>query len=319
MNYNTIVKLAKNVKAYVEKHNKFPTSTTIDGVKYNYGQYAYYFANFIVNSGRKVADKQVKNPSNPTGDHIEEKVTASDFKDQAKRIVQFIKQNGKAPNYVTTVKSKKKIRPRDYIYAFAKIVVFYSTHTRMPNTCEYTSKIYKSSSKPSKKKKGHSTVHGCDNMGQNTSYYCGDHSLQEIFRNLTGKVVKQSTLAKVCGTTTSGTDHQGLLTGIAWFNKTYHTNLNAKWVNFSELGWKGIQKIIESDNQDCLIHNLYRRKWGHYEVVNSLSKNNIKVQNSLGDHCGSCYCGYVENRSPAEYLSYINGISQKSVLVVTRK
>jgi len=30
------------------------------------------------------------------------------------------------------------------------------------------------------KKYGHSNKKGCDNMGQNTSYYCACHSFQEV-------------------------------------------------------------------------------------------------------------------------------------------
>lgn len=322
MKFKEIVTLATKFKTSVEKNHTFPAKITMNGKTYNYGTIGYYFTEFIKNGGKEVKDKTIKNNSDSAGVTINEKIKESDFKDQIKRISQFIQQNGKLPNNVTTVVSKKKVKPQDYIYAFSKIVVFYGTNYRFPAYCTYNSSVYTKKSTPKKKtssKYGHATKHGCDNMGQNTPYYCGCHSLQEIFRNLTGKVVPQKTIAKICGTTSAGTDHNGLNTCVAWFNKRYDFKLKVTWKNFSDIGWNGVKKIVESDNQDCLIHNLYRNKYGHYEVVNGVSSNNIKVQNSLGDKCtSSCYCGYVENRSPSEYRSYIAGISQKSIMIITR-
>ena len=167
------------------------------------------------------------------------------------------------------------------------------------------------------KKYSHATKSGCDNMGQNNSVYCGPHSLQEVFRNLTGIVVPQSTIAGWCGTTSAGTSHAGLESGVAKFNSKYGKKLKVQWKNFSDLGWSGIDKIVKSSNQDCIIHNLYRNQWGHYEVVNAVSSN-VTVQNSLGSTCSSgCYCGYIEYRSQSTFTYYINGISQKSVMVIT--
>ena len=33
--------------------------------------------------------------------------------------------------------------------------------------------------------------------------------------------------------------------------------------------------------------------------------------------CGNGYCGYIESRSRSTQLSYINGISQKSICIIT--
>lgn len=313
MNTKTIIGIASVIKVSIEKHHTFPKTVTVDGKKYNYGSCAYYLTEYIKNGGKEVANKTVKNNQNPTGVTINEKVTKSDYMDQVKRLSQYIKQNGVIPNYITTVKSKKKIRPRDYIYAYAKIVVYYNKNKKFPSTCLFDSTIYTAN-----KKYGHSKKSGCDNMGQNTGYYCGVHSLQEVIRNLYNIVISQSTLASWCGTTSAGTSHQGLETGVATFNKKYNKNLKVEWKNFSDLGWNGIKKIIDSNDKDCIIHNLYRNQYGHYEVINDVSTN-INVQNSLGSQCGGgCYCGYIEYRTQAEFRSYINGISQKSIMVLTK-
>jgi len=311
--------IAKVLKKTIKKDKKLPSKITINKQTYSYEECAYILAHGINHLNEKFTLINIKKPSNITGEKINENIAKDDFLDQAKRVEAYIKEHKQCPSTVKTVKSKTKVGVVDYIYAFARIVVWYYKHKKtLPKQCLYKNVIApKTASK--KKKYGHATQHGCDQMGQNTGYYCGVHSLQEVFRNLTGIVVKQSTLASVAGTTTSGTPHSGLDTTVAWFNRTYDFDLEVEWKNFSDLGWGGIKKIIESDNKDCVVHNLYRNQWGHYETVNGVSDSNIKVQNSLGSYCGPCYCGYVENRAPSTFRSYIGGISQKSIMVIERK
>ena len=320
---SNIIKVAKNLKQYVEKNKSLPSSITIDKQKFTNTQCCYLFTKFIGNPTKNYKLINVNGATNPTGQKINEKIYVNDYRDMAKRTSIFIEANKKLPNYVLTKKSKTKTIPSLYTYAFAKIVVYYANHKALPNYCLFNYKDVQQTQNVSKKttgKYGHATKNGCDNMGQNNGYYCGCHSLQEVFRNLTGKVIPQSTIASVAGTTTSGTDHQGLNTAVAWFNKKYGYNLQVEWKNLSDIGWSGVKKIIDSNNQDCVVHNLYRSQWGHYEVINKVSSDNIKVQNSLGDKCtSSCYCGYVENRSPSEFKKYISGISQKSIMIITKK
>jgi hypothetical protein len=104
-------------------------------------------------------------------------------------------------------------------------------------------------------------------------------------------------------------------------NKKFGVNISVKEVNFSDIGIKGLAKLICKNNVDAIIHLCYRLKWGHYESINEINvkTNMLKVLNSLGDKCSSsCYCGYVEERSLAVEKSYISGISQKSVIILTK-
>lgn len=160
------------------------------------------------------------------------------------------------------------------------------------------------------------TNQGGGYLGQKTGYTCGPHSLMQCIHRLTGEDVSEMTLASVCGTTTDGTDHDGLATGLAWFNREYGYNLKMEWKNFSEVGFDGTQDAI--NNGACFHHILYRNQWGHYEVPKWTDDDPIYVLNSLGDSCGDGYCGYIEERSRSEHQSYINGISQKSVCIITR-
>lgn len=322
INKTGINNLAKTVKEYIEKNHKLPSTVTVNNIKYTWPE-IWYILSWAINNLNKDLDNvpNVKACTAPTGESINEKIYPGDYKDQAKRIVQYIKQHGQAPNYVTSVKSKKKVAPRVSIDAISRIVVWYNNNHILPGYCTYDSSRFSSTTKKTTKKSkyGHSTAHGCDNMGQNNSVNCGPHTLQEIIRNLTGKVIPQSQLAAWAGTGSGGTDHKGLETAIAMAAKKIGVKLTVKWYNFSELGWSGIKKIIASTNQDIGIHNLYRNKYGHYETVDSISDSYCKVHNSLGDKCSKgCYCGYIESRSLSEFRSYIAGISQKSIFVVTR-
>ena len=160
------------------------------------------------------------------------------------------------------------------------------------------------------------TDQGSGRLGQATPYSCGPHSLMQCIYRLTGIELSESTLMSVCGTTTDGTGHDGLATGLAWFNRKYGFNLKMTWRNFSEVGFDGLQEAYEKGAVFC--HLLYRDMYGHYEIPLNSSNDPNKILNSLGDRDGSGYYGYIESRSKSTQRSYINGISQKSVCIITR-
>lgn len=312
--------MAEDIKKHVESGKTgLPNSLTYDRVTYTWADMMYVMPYILIHQTSDCQIPDIKKPADAwAGNNIDEQVKKDDFFQQAKNIINYwMKHNNTIPNYVTTIKTGKKVNANLYTYCFAKILVFYKNHNKtMPLTCRYCSSDMKRATNTTGKY-GHSTKSGCDNMGQNNSVNCGPHSMQECIRNLTGIVVPQSTLASWAGTGSGGSSHAGLETAIAKFNKTYDKNLKVTWKNFSELGWNGIKKIVESKNQDCIIHSLYRNQWGHYEVVNTVSTN-INVQNSLGNKCNNgCYCGYIEYRTQSTFRSYIGGISQKSIMVIT--
>ena len=303
--YNKIVKIAKEIKSEVENNHKMPRSH----------KWVYWFAKSILNPGKSVKGKSgINGPLKAEGTKFKKKIPLSFLKAWGKQAIKYIDKYGRTPSYAAF--NGEKIHPYYYCYMYALAIDFYQKHGKLHKYVVLDTTLIK----PAKKKYGHATKHCCNNMGQNNGYFCGPHSLQEVFRNLTNIVVPQSTIAEVCGTTEDGTDHDGLNTCVAWFNRKYGYNLSVEWKNFSDLGWDGIKKIVNSKNQDCVVHNLYRNKYGHYEVINNISDFYIYVQNSLGDRCDyPCYYGYVENRTFSEYRSYIGGISQKSIMVITNR
>jgi len=336
MKYNDIVELADEVVESIEKKH----TATLDNTR-NYATNAYIFSKSLLNPGKDVGVKKVKLHPEPQHDVIHGGIGVKNFETLCKLMVNWVdKHKDESPSYLRF--NDKKIGIDAWAYATARMVGYYHEKKRLPyKKVIVTSKIFDDEIKRQEAEKrkreeeerkrreeeerrkairkyGHSDEYGCDDMGQNTDYYCGCHSLQEVFRNLTDIVVDQDTIAEVCGTTYDGTDHDGLNTCVAWFNRTYDKNLSVEWMNFSELGWDGVRNITNSNNQDCIIHNLYRNQYGHYEVVNWVSDDYVGVQNSLGDRCNrGCFCGYKEDRTQSEFRSYISGISQKSVMVIT--
>lgn len=303
-------------KELYQKANELYTNIRTIGKNGQSSKWAYYYCMCILNGKKDVPRTfDQADAAKINGGYINQKLTKKQYLQKMKEYCAYIERHKKLPNHVTIL-GKIKIKPKIWTAYCGYIFKVYYETGKLPASQPIKSNIYTDTTK---KKYGHASTSGCDNRGQNNGYYCGPHSLQEIIRNLTGKVIKQSTLAGWAGTCSDGTDHPGLETAIAKAAKELGVKFNVKWVNFSEIGWDGLKKIIKSNNQDFLIHNWYRLQWGHYEVVNDISGSNVEVQNSLGyQDCGSCYCGYLEDRSTSEFRSYINGISQKSVMIVTR-
>ncbi len=341
-----ILQEAIEIRNFTNKNKQLPKYATIANSQFTPSQYCYVLSKLISKMSLPTISKiVVKEPSNSTGDAFNNvQINQNDYIDIAKRVSEYIETNKQAPNYASY--KNKNIRFELYTYCFAKILSYYKENNRLPNYCLFNSSDIKynnttttntkktsttsiSSSKNTAKKDNctnpyksspHPTKTGCNQMGQNTNYYCGVSALHKVLRKFGITKFTQNDLAKVAGTTQKGTDHQGLETAIAYVSKNTGIKLTAKWYNFSELGFEKLGKMICKDNVDAIIHLNYRNKYGHYEVINEINTptNMLKVLNSLGDKCGTCYCGYVENRSSSTEKQYINGISQKSVLLITK-
>lgn len=307
MKFKNIVKKSKKIIKYTRKNYQLPPNM-------DKASTLYLLARAVndIDKNKKVI--RVKTTKVAKTKPVKITLKKNEYKLMANYIVTYMNEHKTNPTTVPLPKNEMSVNLA--VYVFAKIIYSYSKNKKLPKKITCDSSIFV---KP-KKKFGRSTQTGCDNRGQNTGYFCACHMAQEIVRNLTGIVVKQSTIASVMGTTTSGTGHPGINTFFAWFNKTYNQNLKVEWFNFGDLGWSGIKKILESNNKDCGLHELYRRQWGHYTNFDKVYDGSIDVHNSLGSKCNyGCYCGYTENRTKNEAESYLKGISQKSVLVVTNE
>lgn len=168
---------------------------------------------------------------------------------------------------------------------------------------------------------------GCNKLGQCTGYWCACVSFSQLLRKWGITKYSQKTIAGYMGTTTAGTGHWGIETGIAKIAKLEGLNLKVEWKNFSDLGsnqkerFKKLGEIFSNPNKGVIVHDLYRNKFGHYETLKTINTNNsnMVVLNSLGNKCGSpAFCGYLETRSYGVMASYLGGISQKSICIITK-
>lgn len=127
--------LATGVKKVIETEKKFPTKITLNNRTFTYGQLAYIFSYHINHLGKSCELFKVANAEKGNGDKVVEDIVISDYKDIAKRLSEWIKKNKQCPNYATTMKSKKRLRPRLVIYMMARIIAFYYKNNRLPNYC----------------------------------------------------------------------------------------------------------------------------------------------------------------------------------------
>ena len=105
---------------------------------------AYIFSFAVNNPGKALSLISVKAAEKSSGDIVNEKIYTDDYKDIAKRTYNWIKSNKQCPNYASTKKSKKHLRPRVFIYMMARIIVYYYAHDKtLPKYATVNSKYFK--------------------------------------------------------------------------------------------------------------------------------------------------------------------------------
>ena len=299
--YKEIVKKATQCYKNTKKNNE-------NGIN---NQWSYYICKAILTPNKDISKKGVQPAPNPILlNKIDKNISKTEYLSIIKKFVKFVEKdkNHNLPNYITI--KGIKVSPTLFTAFVSYILYKYNKDNKLPSSQGIKSSIY------SKPEKIHSylTEQGCSGMGQCTPYYCACNSLQQSFYRLTGILVSESTIAGWAGTTSDGTDHYGINTAVAQFNRKYNKNVQISWYNFSDLSWTKISNYIKEGA--VFFHLLYRNQWGHYEPIKNVGES-LSILNSLGDRCGgNTYCGYIETRSKSEQKSYINGISQKSVAVL---
>ena len=323
---------AKSLVESTKKNKKIPNTVQKNSV-YSVG---YIYGMMLKNIKKdKIESKNIKSPSNNTGDNINEKVLVNDYLDMNKRFVAYVQKNGQVPSYIVTKKSKKKVNVNLFIFCLAKILVYYNNNKALPKYCIMNSKDVTGVVKPKTNSctnpylsKGHCTNPGGYCLGQPNNYYCGVQTIWQILFKLGIKDYSKDTLAKWCGTTTKGTSHDGMKTCIAKINKVKGTKLKIEFKNLSDMGstqkerWTNIGKLICKSNVGVGIHSMYRQQYYHYECLQmvNVSNSNTYVLNSLGNKCKApAFCGYVETRSWNEWQKYISMISQPSIIIITKQ
>ncbi|HHV75680.1 MAG TPA: transglutaminase [Thermoanaerobacterium sp.] len=130
-----VVTAAKTVKGYAEKNNAIPSTVQVGSQNVTKGQFTYLMAQAIlnINNGKAkatISPIAVSPAPNPTGTTTGT-LTKSNYITLASSVANFIKTNGRLPNYVTTVIGK--MNPETIAYTMSRILVFYNDNGRLPN------------------------------------------------------------------------------------------------------------------------------------------------------------------------------------------
>lgn len=142
MKFKEIVALATDVKKYVEKNHKLPSKSKGIGK----AAYEYILIKSVMNIGKDTVQVlSFKEAPAPNGDSISKTLTKKEYLTIASDVNKFINKNKRLPNYVTF--QNKKININLVTYCMSKIIVFYDKNNRVPNTCEFNSTEFKSSTK----------------------------------------------------------------------------------------------------------------------------------------------------------------------------
>lgn len=340
-----ITQEAVEVKHFIETNKKLPKYCTIQGNQYSIYTTAYLISRAIANLKADTFNVKAIGKSNQGfSAKLSENCSKTTYLDMINRFNEYCSRNNRVPSYVVTIRNKADFTT--FLYGICKIIVYYKENKVLPNSCLFTSSYIdvnkkattktKNKQEPSTSSNSNNEVYtssphylntGCNNLGQCTSYYCGVHSVHQVLRKFGITKYNENKLAGWAGTTTAGTNHQGILTAIA---KASNGTLKAKWINFSSLGdttnarFKALGKLINRPDTDCIVHNLYRLKYGHYETIHKIDHTNktVYVLNSLGDKCGTTsYCGYIEKRTYNEYAKYIANTpaNQPSICLISKK
>ena len=118
--YETILKKAKECKSNVEKNYEL-------GINEEWG---YYFAQSILNPKKTIKRLKFSKAPKPSGSKISRQISEAGYKKLAKDLINFVESKGRMRNYLDY--KNKRIRTRLYVYMFAKILVYYDEHNKMP-------------------------------------------------------------------------------------------------------------------------------------------------------------------------------------------
>lgn len=354
--FKTIEKISDKIKSAVEHDHKLPGSVTVDKATYDYPTCAYLIANGVVNPGKDVELLHMKEAPAKTGETVDLKLSTNEYKSLAKNLLTFMKPkvNRRLPNFLTC--KGKKIKQRVFIYSFAKIIVFYAENNRLPTSCKFrtsetVAKSTNTSTSSSAKKvkstsnsncinpftsKPHYTEQGNGKLGQITNHHCGPCMVHQMLRKFGVTKYSQSDIARLAGTTSSGTDPDSLVSAIIYIGKKVGLKLKVERKYLSDFGkntdeqFKALAKLCCKSNVAVGTHIGYEdsgekrgpKAFGHFETFDKIDtkKKQLRILNSLGSKSGNGYLGHLQWRSYSLEKAYINNkTGVKSIWIVTKQ
>ena len=210
-----VVSASSTVKSYVEKYGKVPSTVSVNGVSLNISSFTYLMGKAVVsiNSGKTSGVITLGNISssysNGGSTSIKGNLTKANYLSLANSLVSYANSNSRIPNYINT--SLGLVSPKLYSFGLSKVLVFYSSNNRLPNTLSLLSNEVdgsgSSASSSSVTKKGNSSQYktGLNEItnltaAQLKSYLTasGNDAINSAIKSLASKLVsgKTTTWAK---------------------------------------------------------------------------------------------------------------------------
>ena len=363
-----IIKEASEINDFIEKNGKIPNTNTINNTKYTIYATSYLMSKLILTNFKQDIQNinVIKYDVATHKDTIHEDVYKNDYLDMVKRFCSYCEAHHHVPSTIHTKKSNIKVSFELYVYCISKIINFYHKNKYLPNYCLFnkadlqntksnTKNTQKTSSKSTSTNKKtvkkdnctnpytstphYTTTRGCNKLGQCTPYWCGPHSIHQAIRKFGITSISEKQIAAWAGSTTSGTDHQGINTAIAKISKETGKKLTVQWLYFSDIGktaeerFEKLGKLICQPNKALITHIKYinggknpatstNKGFGHYEVLDKINTKTkyVRALNSLDIRkSDGSYTGTLQDRTfntEASYLAYTPG-GQKAICIIT--
>ena len=335
------MKEAPEIKEFIEKYKRVPKAASVGNTTLSSYSIAYLFSKVIhdkfANAECGLASVVVYN-ADKYKDTINEEVKLADYTVMVKNFLNFCHDHKRVPAYITTQKSRTKVSFELYLYCLAKIIVFYQKNKYLPKYCVFNKKTSNCSNPYT------STPHylsaGCNRLGQCTSYWCGPHSIHQAIRKFGITSISEKQIAAWAGSTTSGTDHQGINTAIAKISKETGKKLTVQWLYFSDLGktaeerFEKLGKLICQPNKALITHIKYinggknpatstNKGSGHYEVLDKVNVKThyVRALNSLGTKkADGSYPGHIQDRPYGVQASFFANTpgGQAALCIITK-
>ncbi len=131
-----VVTGATNLETFYETNKRLPNTVTAGGITFTLPEFLYVMSQAIYqiknsNSNAITVISGVSDPLSPSGDTISsQKLYEANYTTVAKNVASYISSNNRAPNYASSAVGK--IIYSEVVDAFARILQFYGTNSRLP-------------------------------------------------------------------------------------------------------------------------------------------------------------------------------------------
>ncbi len=249
------------------------------------------------------------------------KIPLATFLDMKARVDSFTKAGGKPDSsrkiYLDYTTQMDYVTYKEYQVMLQKYNTFLNKNGRQPSyisTSTKTSTLTSTLSSTVASKDCYRSPRWFSGSAivQDTLYYCACNTVQQILKELTDVFYSEKSLARIMGTTTSGTGPNEIVSCLKKLLKNNeYTVKTCKWVYLSDYSWDDIGKMIADPKTGVGLHSVYKLKWGHYEYPIKLcnSSKTITIAQGLSG-------GYIQPRSFSTMKKYANAASYPSLLIV---